>query len=387
MKRVIFIGTLIFSTSLLSGCSIWSDWFASDDIDEPARLVKFTEEVSLDRQWSINIGKGQGKKYNRLKPAIAGEAIYAASSNGRVLAIDLDTGRSIWETRLDLDITGGVGVGGDLVLVGTENALVLALDKDSGEVLWQVEVSSEVLSIPVTDGEIVVAQSVDGKLTGLDADTGEQLWVYESTMPELSLRGVSSPLIQGNFVIAAFANGSVVSVALDNGTLRWDERVAIPTGRSEIERIVDIDGELYIDDNGLLLVASYQGYFAALDVVTGLTRWRIEESASVGAGSGFGNIYLSDDNGHVNAYRTSQEDAVWVNDHLELRQISAPLGFSSYVAVGDYEGYVHLLSQVDGRFVGRVKVDGKGVRVGMLARGNTLYVYGNGGSLVAMSVK
>jgi outer membrane protein assembly factor BamB len=57
------------------------------------------------------------------------------------------------------------------------------------------------------------------------------------------------------------------------------------------------------------------------------------------------------------------------------------------VAIGDEEGYVHLLSQVDGRFVGRTKVDGDGVRARMLNQGNTLYVYGNSGKLVALRVE
>jgi outer membrane protein assembly factor BamB len=263
----------------------------------------------------------------------------------------------------------------------------VALNKMAGEILWQTEVTSEVLSVPASNGEVVVVQTVDGKLTGLDAQNGEQIWIYESTVPALSLRGVSSPVIVDDFVLAAFANGSVASIALDNGTLRWDERIAIPTGRSEIDRLVDIDGELFIDESGVVLVPSYQGYFAALDLVTGQTRWRVEESSTVGASSGFGNFYISDERGHVKAYRAGQEDTVWVNEQLDLRQISAPTSFSNYVAVADFEGYLHILSQVDGRFVGRIKVDGKGVRTRMLTQDNILYIYGDSGNLVAMRVQ
>ena len=385
-QRLIF---LIFLVPMITGCG-WnplSILSGDDNSEQPADLVDFDDEVSLRRQWSVNVGSGQGDKYNRLKPAIDGNVIFAASNNGQVVALNRENGNGIWRTQLDYDITGGVGVGGGRVLLGTENSIVVALDAENGNILWEIEVTSEVLSAPAANERVVVVQTIDGKLTGHNAETGEQIWIYENNVPALTLRGESSPLIIENFVLAAFGNGTVVSVATDNGTLRWEERVAIPTGTSEIDRMVDIDGDLFVSDAGLLLVPSYQGYLAAIDVVTGQIRWRVEESSANGASSGFGNIYISDERGHINAYQTGQDDSVWNNEDLDLRNITSPESFSNYVAVGDYEGYVHLLSQVDGRFVGRTRVDRKGIRASMQSRGNILYVYGNGGTLTAISVE
>lgn len=390
MIKNVRLALLIIAIPLMSGCGWNPLGFISGNggsDEKPADLVDFDEEVRLRRQWSVNVGSGQGDKYNRLKPAISGDVIYAASNNGQIIALNRESGSRVWRTNLDYEITGGVGVGGGLVVLGTENSIVIALDAATGTMLWEVEVTSEVLSAPATNGEIVVVQAIDGKLTGHDAETGEQIWIYENTVPALTLRGDSSPLILENFVLAAFGNGSIVSIAIDNGTLRWEERIAIPTGTSEIDRMVDIDGDLFVSDAGLLLVPSFQGYLAAIDVVTGQTRWRVEESSANGASSGFGNIYISDERGHVKAYQTGQDDFVWSNEELDLRTLSGPESFSNYVAVGDYQGYVHLLSQVDGRFVGRTKVDGKGIRASMQSRGNTLYVFGNGGTLTALSVE
>ena len=389
MKKTFHTLLLVLLIPCLSGCG-WNPLsILSPDNDEsdPAELVDFDEEVRLRRQWSVNIGKGQGKKYNRIKPAIDGDTIYAASSNGNVFAINLESGNTLWRARLEEEISGGVGAGEGLVLIGTVNSKLIALNAETGEVAWESIVSSEVLSAPAASNQVVVAQSVDGKLSGHDADTGEQIWIYENTVPALSLRGTSSPLIIENFVLAAFGNGTVVSLATDNGTLRWEERVAIPTGSSEIDRMVDIDGDLFVTDQGLLLVPSFQGYLAAIDVVTGQTRWRVQESSANGASSGFGNIYISDERGHVKAYRTGEDDAVWNNELLDLRNVTAPESFSNYVAVGDYQGYVHLLSQVDGRFVGRTRIDNDGIRARLQSRGNTLYVYGNGGNLTALTVQ
>jgi outer membrane protein assembly factor BamB len=387
--RLFRIIAVLCSLVLLSGCG-WNplSFFSSKkDEEQPAKLVDIDDAISIRRQWNVNVGNGQGDKFNRLRPVIVGDNIYVASNNGVVMVLDRASGKSLWREKLDYQITGGVGGDEDLVLVGTENSSVIALNARSGDVLWETEVSSEVLSAPGTNGEVVVVQSIDGKLTGLDADTGEELWLYESTVPALTLRGTSSPLVIEDFVICAFANGTVASIAMDIGTLRWEERVAIPTGTSEIDRMVDIDGNLLVTDAGLLVVPSFQGYLAAIDVVTGQTRWRVQESSVNGATSGFGNIYISDARDHVKAYRTNQEEAVWSNDLLDLRGITAPQSFNNYVAVSDFEGYVHFISQVDGRLVGRTRVDRGGVRSAMIARGNMLYVYGNNGNLSALTIQ
>lgn len=384
LTRIALISVLLAS---LSACS-WLESLRDEGTKvEPKELQKISEEVKLRQLWSVKVGDGQGDLFNRLKPALSAGRVYAAGYDGEVLAVNAEDGDRLWRVKTDYRITGAITAVSRLVLFGTENSRVVALDAENGSELWSVEVTSEVLATPATDGRLVVVQTQDGKLIGLDARNGEQRWIYENPVPALSLRGTSSPLIVEGFVLAAFGNGSVISIALDNGTLRWEERVAIPTGTSEIERLVDIDGDLYLNDGGLLIVPSYQGYAAAIDVVTGQTRWRTQTSSFVGANAGFGNVYIVDDVDTVKAYRLGQDQVNWENDQLGNRQLTAPLGFSNYLAVGDFEGYLHLLSQVDGRLVGRTRVDSDGIRARILNQGNTLFVYGNSGKLVALRVQ
>ena len=385
--KLIKFSLLIFLSSILSACGIIDSIFDDDEeTEQPAELLNFDEEVNIRRLWSTNIGDGQGDKYNRLQPAIEGDVIYVAASDGEVQALNLENGERIWRSRLSYNISGGVGVGGDYLFLGTEDASLIALDKNTGETIWVRDASSEVLSVPASDGVYLIAQSVDGRLTGYDAATGDELWIYESTVPSLSLRGTSSPVIFNGFVLAGFENGDLVSVVIDNGTLSWDSRIAVPTGRSEIERIIDVDADLLVD-GGTVLVPSYQGFLSMVDINTGQILWRVEESSITGASTGFGNIYISDDRGHIKAYRQgAQEETVWVNDQLDLREVSKPVSFNNYIAVGDFEGYLHLLSQVDGRFVGRIRVDRNGLRI-IQSQEGVLYAYGNGGNLVAYQVE
>jgi outer membrane protein assembly factor BamB len=382
--RFLKILPLIF----LTGCSTFSwnplSWFSDDEVNPPRELVAIQREVNLQRRWSVSVGNGQGKNYTELTPAIDGSSIFVASEDGDIVAVARDSGDVIWRTRLRVNVTGGVGAGEGLVMLGSENADVIALDQASGEELWRTPVSSEVLSAPQSNGDVVVAQTVDGKLVALDHETGVQRWIYETNLPALTLRGTSRPVFAGaGSVVAGFSNGTLVSVSADNGVFRWEERVAIPEGRYDIDRVIDVDGDLVLDGSRIL-AASYQGNLMAFDVATGRIVWGREASSYHGLTKGFGNIYYSDDKGHLVAVRDNSEDVVWENDDLEFREITAPTAIGNFVALADLEGYVHLVSQIDGRIVGRTQIDSDGIRANMLAQDGKLYVYGNSGRLVAL---
>ncbi|KAF1056897.1 MAG: Outer membrane protein assembly factor BamB [Pseudomonas delhiensis] len=352
----------------------------------PAELTDIKVEVSLKEQWSRSVGDGQGDLYELLEPAVDGSSIFAASAEGRVMAMQRESGDVLWKKDLDVPISGGVGVGNGLVLVGTLKGDVIALDAASGEQKWRTRVSSEVLSSPVTNGDVVVLQTQDDKVIGLDASTGNQRWMYDNTVPVLTLRGTGSPLIAGRVAIAGLASGKVVAVDVQRGLPVWETRVAVPQGRSELDRVVDIDGGLTLVDN-VIYVSSYQGRAAALDLSSGRIIWQREASSYAGVAEGLGSVYISDASGTVEALDGRSSSSLWSNDALARRQLSAPAVFSSNVVVGDFEGYLHLLSQADGRFVGREKVDGDGVRVRPLVVGNWMYVFGNSGKLVAYTLR
>lgn len=379
----------LLSMLALPGCAYINplNWFTDDEVNPPTKLVDIDREVTMRRQWSIRVGNGQGDTYNEITPAIDGDVIYAASEDGNVVAVETATGKVLWRYRLRTTITGGVGAGAGLVMLGTEDAEVVVLDQLSGEILWRSAVSSEVLSPPQTNGDIVVAQTVDGKLIALNAADGVQRWIYETNLPALTLRGTSRPVITpSGSVIAGFSNGTLISVSADDGVWRWEERVAIPEGRYDIDRVIDVDGDLKLDGNRVL-VSSYQGNLMAFDINTGRIVWGREASSYHGLEQGFGNIYYCDDESHVVAVIDNSDNLAWENTSLEYRAITAPTAINNYVAVADFEGYVHLLSQIDGRIVGRIQVDGDGVRANLLADNGTLYVFGNSGRLIALSLQ
>lgn len=318
----------------------------------PKSLDGIDEEISLSQQWRHQVGIGMGKAYARLQPAISGDEIYVASANGLVEALTLQSGATVWSTNLDTEITAAIAVHGSKGFVATANGDVIALNINDGSEAWRKNIKAEVLSVPVIQGDALALQTVDGKLHVLDVSNGNSRWSYDSNLPNLSLRGTSQPIFHGGSVIAGFASGKVVGLNAKNGMVLWQERIGIPAGRSELERLVDVDGRLLVKDD-TLFVAGYQGHVMAIDLRNGKAMWKREASSYHGPLNGLGNIYLVSDDDHILAVDDQSTNDVWVQADLEGRQLSEPVLFANHIAVTDFEGYIHLVKQLDGTIVGR----------------------------------
>jgi outer membrane protein assembly factor BamB len=382
-----WLATLALVLSV-SACSTVKGWFEMDDDEDPTQpvpLQDIEESVEIDRLWSTGVGDGQGEGLYRIRPALSGERIFAAAADGEVVALNRQSGKRLWRQELETALSGGVGVYEDSLFLGGSDGSVLRLDAADGTLVWKHKVSGEVLAPPQGDGDVVVAQTYDGKLYGLDYDSGERLWTYDSNVPVLTIRGTSTPILDSGRVYAAFANGRVLAFIADTGQVAWEVRVAIPQGRSEIERIVDIDGSMELSGNELY-AAAYQGRIAAIEVSSGRKLWQQNVSSFSGVSAGFGNVYVADEDGTLTAYLRGGQGVRWTQGDLGYRELSRPTPVSSYLAVADLEGIVHIISQVDGSFAGRVKVDGDGARADMVSDGNVLYVYGNSGKLAAYQI-
>lgn len=386
---------------LLAGCS----WFDDDDeeVREPAVLTDIKAEVGLVRLWDVKIGKGAADKAIQLVPGFSGSRIFAAAADGTVKAVESGTGREIWRVNIEEfydseerrnafskssdTITGGVGVGEGLVLVGSSAGELVAMNQSDGSLAWRARTTSEVLAPPQAFGRLVIAQSIDGKVAGFDALDGERKWLYSTSIPSLTLRGTCTPMLSDG-VVTGFANGRVAVLDKERGLPVVDQRVAAAKGQSDLERLIDIDGLIARSDN-MIYAASYQGNIVAIDLAqNGQVVWAKPASTVTGVTLDFGNVYMASADSEIFAF-----DAVangkenWKNEALLYRDVTAAMPVSSYLAVGDFKGYLHLLSQSDGRFVARIKVDGDGLRSPAVVDGSRIYIVGNSGRLSALELR
>src|SRR5690554_2032628 len=367
---------------LLSGCSL----FGKKTGNEPVELVDFEETVKLKKVWRKDVGAGQGDGLTHLTPAIDGETIYTVDHKGRITALNRLTGKKLWQLKTKEEISGGISVDSGILYLGSSAGELIARSSEDGSELWRKQLSSEILSIPRSNGNVVAVQTMNGRLYALDSRTGDQLWFYESPPPVLILRGTPSPVVIDNAIYAGFSNGRLMAFNPQNGLILWEQRIALPQGRSELERMVDIHASPVLHE-GILYVAAYQGRVSAVARGTGSSVWAQVASTSEDFAVANGRLFLSQSDGQINSYNSATGELVWTNDQMLRRGLGAPQVFGNYVAAVDFKGYLHVMKQSDGEFVARTRVDRKGARADMLTDGEILYVYGNKGKLTGFTAK
>jgi len=385
MKKLNLLLSALVCAFLVSGCS----WFGGDDEDaeiKPAELVKFDQQLTLKKQWTVNIGASNKDFWNSLRPVASSELVFAADHEGEISAIDLATGERRWSTELDVLVSGGVGYGSGLVMVGTIEGQVYALNADDGTIAWTSTVSSEILSSPQSNGQVVVVQTIDNKLFAFNAADGSALWQHEDTAPLLSVRGTSSSVITEKMVLSGFDSGKLIAFNPENGSLIWEARLALPKGRTDLERMVDLDGSpLLVGD--VIYAVTYQGRLGALSRGTGRSLWFQDSNSHQAPAYSLEQVYVSEADSTVRAFRAGSGQVIWSNEDLFLRRVTGPAKLGGSIAVADAEGYLHLLDPVDGHFVARTKVHGSGVSAPMLTVADTLIVQSNNGSLSAFKIQ
>lgn len=355
---------------------------------EPRPLdKKFESKIKLKQVWSDRFGKGYDKLYLKLLPATYEDRVFVADRDGRVMALDAATGKIVWEDRDKKRlISGGPGVGDGKVFVGTSEAEVVARDAATGKKLWIAEVSSEVLAAPRADKGVVLVRTGDGKLYALDSNTGVQKWVLDRTIPTLTLRGSAPAVIHEDMVLAGFDNGRLAAMDLATGKDLWEARLAEPNGRSDLERLVDIDAEPIIRGN-TAYIDSYQGRVAAVSLSDGSLEWTREMSSAEDVAVDEDNVYVTDERSTVWALSRADGSTVWRHKGLRNRKLTGPARYDNYVVVGDFEGYLHWLDAKTGELVGRERVDKERIITPPLQIGGGLAGYSSSGELAVWRVE
>jgi outer membrane protein assembly factor BamB len=372
--RSAWLGVL---AALLAACS------GVPESERPLPLPAYDKVVTARAAWSHDIGAWKDAPEGRVHPALGDGMLVVADGLDWLRAFDARSGKLRWERRTDLAITGGIGVAGELLVVGTRHGQVLAYALKDGELRWQATVSSEVLTPPTAADGVIIVRSGDGKVFALNAADGKQLWMFERSVPALSLRGLGRAVIAGDQVFAGFANGKLAALGLKDGGLLWEATVANPQGRSELERMVDVDTDPVVMGD-TVYAAAYQGRVVGLTRNSGRELWARDISAYNNMAADEHAVYLSDDQGSVWAIDRASGAALWKQEKLHNRSVSAPVLFGDYLVVADFQGYLHWLARDDGRLVGRYHVDDSGLAATPLAAGNLLYVLGRSGAVEAL---
>ncbi len=334
---------------LASGCS-------SSNLQPPRELTPLEDPLRVISLWTRQAGSGVGDQFLRLPIQHHGDTGYAADYQGYVKAFALKTGKTAWEKQTGLELATGAVYYDDRLLFGTRQGEVVALSATDGSLVWRSRVSSEVIARPAVAKGVVVVRTNDGKLYALNSDNGQRLWVYDRSVPALTLRGNSAPVISNDLVITGSDNGRLAALVLKNGSVFWETSIALPTGRTELERIIDIDADPVVVGD-VVYAVTYQGRLAAVNLASGRILWARDMSSYTGIAVDAYRVYLSDAEGQVWALNRRNGATLWRQDKLLRRSVTAPVLDGSHLVVADYDGYLHWLSRESGKIEARARVN------------------------------
>ncbi|WP_154124003.1 outer membrane protein assembly factor BamB [Grimontia hollisae] len=357
------VGAVALLGVLLTGCA------GEEDSIQMAPVPAVDSEFTPAQVWKTRVGDGVGNYFTNLSPVEAYGKIFAADREGVVQAINVEEGSLLW--RVDLgDVTpvllsGGLTAAYSKVYVGTETGNLIALDEETGETVWQVNAGGEILSKPLADESLVIVNTSRGELAAFDAESGEERWRISSDVPNLTLRGDSSPVSTAGGVFWGMANGRLGAAFIENGNIIWQQPIASPKGATEIDRLVDVDATPVID-GALLYAVGYNGQLVAIDLRSGRSVWKRNYSSSTDFLVAGSYLFLITDKDHVIAVDVRSGTEIWQNRELEYRQLTPPASISGYVVVGDAEGYLHWMDPSSGEFVAQQKIDSSGIAVSPL---------------------
>jgi outer membrane protein assembly factor BamB len=372
---------LLLASVALGGCGLFG---GDKEANPPAELVSFKPTAKVRQAWSAGVGNKTKFLRLALSPASDGSRVFAAGHDGRVSAFQLERGKRLWTVKTKLPLSAGPAVSGDLLVAGTNDGDVVALDANDGKELWRVSVSSEVLAAPAVAPArgLVLVRTVDGKLVALDADNGQEVWFAQQSMPRLSVRGTSSPVVAGDAVVCGFDNGKIAAYELTDGLLLWEALINPPTGRTEVERLDDLNATPRVASNEVF-ITGYQGTVAAISLATGQVIWAQEISSYESPAADLTQLYIADSRGELHALTRSAGREVWRVSTLLNRGLTGPAAYQNLVVVGDFEGYLHWFNATTGELQARVRAGSEQITSAPLVVNDLLLVMNAGGKLYA----
>lgn len=370
--RRALLGTLLLA---LAACS--------DPGPQPAELKDFKPAVRVSVAWRASAGDSGPYIFT---PGVWEGDYFLAGQGGSLSRIDGAKGRRKWVVHLKTTLSGGVGVGEGVVVVGTAKGEVLAYSTE-GKALWRSQASSEILSAPLVSDGMVIVRAGDGRVAGLSLKDGTRQWEYLPTMPALLLRGNAGIAVDKGIVFVGFPGGKLVALRISSGGLVWEAAVAQPRGDTELERIADVVGTPLVEE-GQVCAVSYQGRVGCFDAARGTLIWARNASSATGLAADATGFFYADDAATVYAVDRTSGASLWKQEVLANREVGAPGRVGRYVALGDFEGYVHLLDREDGRVAGRIGTDGGPITAAPMAVGDgRLVVQTREGNLYALVLR
>lgn len=390
---------IFFLAAVLSGCAGLeaaqeaytglTEMITGKDNAEPPRELSedFVAKSKLTVDWKASVGDGYGDESINLVPGVAEDSVIAVDHKGLMQSYNRLNGEKRWEVETELPFSAGPALSKDKIILGTREGEIVAFALSDGSLVWKATLPSATLALPAVSHGYVVVRGSDGRLSGLDEKTGAILWNHERTVPTLSVRSKGGPAISDDLVIDGFGGGKLTALHLKDGQTQWEALVALSRGRSEVDRLLDVNATPVIKSD-TIYVSGYQGGVAAVALRDGEVEWREEKIYTyTGLTGNRRSLFLADGSSDVWRLDMRNGSDLWKQDELHQRRLTAPVPVKDKLVVGDFKGYLHVLSQEDGSLLAREEIDGTPIEATPVVFDDIVYVYTSGGKLAALTVE
>ncbi|WP_198330072.1 outer membrane protein assembly factor BamB [Psychrobacter cibarius] len=331
-------------------------------VNDPVKLVQIAEPISvLQPVFSTDIGNKKASKKDPLDLQVGyvNGQIVTASRGGDLTGFN-SAGERLWSINVGEQITGGVALDAlsQTAIISTRGGQVMAFDSVTGAKRWQKQLSGSVLTPALITNNRVILSANDGFLHGLSLQTGQSVWQFATQVPAISVRGSAAPtLLDSKTALLATADGRLHAVTTDSGLPQWSRRVGVGTGSSEVERMSDVDGTPIVDKNQLFAI-SYSGQLLGIDLASRQVMFVNELASLKSLAVNNQQVIGTSLEGKVVAYNRSNGEVLWESEELAYRHLTNPVMIGNYIAVGDFDGMVHLFDPASGKIVSRVQTKG-----------------------------
>ena len=376
---------LCFGLVLITACNTIERKLEQPNKKELPQIINSFEIVKIWDKNIVNL-KPEDIMSSALLLSKGPKQVFAADSLGNIVAVDLN-GNILWKTSVKEQITSGPSLFKDKICVATATAKLICLDANNGEKLWSAIISSEVVaelgftSEPSLD--LVFVHTIDGGLSAINLVNGRQVWRFSTTVPSISLRRGSKPVVSGTKVVSGFANGKLFALNKEDGSVSWSHNIANPKGKSELQRMIDISADPVIYDNKVYAV-SYQGNLTVIGLNDGAIIWEREISSYSGLVVDDTKAYVVGVDGKIFAVDNKTGSTLWVQEDLIGRSLSKPVIIDNCIVVGDIDGNLFFLNKRFGNIKVSTFIDKSGISIPPVTDNNIMYILNNNGNLMAV---
>jgi len=361
---------LILLVAALGGCSMFGGGPAKP---QPAELQPVTPLVAARQTWTTRVGQVNFP----LQTGVSGNSVAVASGDGTVALLDAQTGRDFWRFSLNTPLAAGAGNDGKVVAVVTKANEIVALR--DGRELWRQKLGAQAFTAPFVAGERVFVLAADRSVTAFDGQTGRKLWAQQRPNEPLILRQSGVMLAVGDTLVVGLA-GRLAGLNPSSGSIRWEAPIATPRGINDVERLVDLVGRVSRQGD-VVCARAFQASVGCVNAARGNLLWTKPANGVQGLDGDERFVFGTEADGNVIAWRRADGERAWTTDRLRYRGLSAPVVVGRSIAIGDFTGYVHLLSREDGSLLNRLPTDGTAIAATPVLVGNTLIAVTQGGGI------